>query len=215
MSASGLSETGRTRARRLVRVLKKRYGTIPWWPGDCDEVMIGAILTQQTRWENVVRALEELHRRDLCTLSAIQRADAQEIEEAIRCTGFYRMKTARLKALAAFVDECGGVGRMANMPTQVLREGLLNVHGIGEETADSILCYAFSRPSFVIDAYTDRMVRCMGVTEPKNQLKTLFESVMPGDNLTYRQTHAHIVEYAKEYCGKKRCNACILVNSNG
>lgn len=215
MSVSGLSETGRTKARRLARALKKRYGIIPWWPGDCDEVMIGAILTQQTRWENVVRALAELHRRDLCTLSAIQWADAQEIEEAIRCTGFYRMKTARLKSLAAFVNECGGMGRMTDMPTPVLREGLLNVHGIGEETADSILCYAFSRPSFVIDAYTDRMVRCMGVTEPKNQLKNLFESVMPGDNLTYRQTHAHIVEYAKEYCGKKRCNACILVNSNG
>ena len=125
------------------------------------------------------------------------------------------MKTARLKALAAFVEEHGGIERMADLPTPVLREGLLNVHGIGEETADSILCYGLSRPSFVIDAYTDRMVRCIGVTTPRNQLKALFESVLPKNNAACRQTHAHIVEYAKEYCGKKRCNVCILVNSNG
>ena len=210
MSASSLSEV-----RHLVRTLKKRYGTIPWWPGNCDEVMIGAILTQQTRWENVERALLELQRGQLCTLRAILTADPATVEGAIRCTGFYRMKTARLKALAAFVEEHGGIARMADMPTPVLRKGLLNVHGIGEETADSILCYGFSRPSFVIDAYTDRMVRCMGVTEPRNQLKALFETVLPKNNAAYRQTHAHIVEYAKEYCGKKRCDACILVNSNG
>jgi endonuclease III related protein len=199
----------------MVRVLKKHYGTIPWWPGDRDEVMIGAILTQQTRWENVERALADLHRRGLCTMAAIRLADVRDIEDAIRCTGFYRIKAARLKALAAFAEECGGVQQMAGIPTGTLREGLLGVHGIGEETADSILCYGFSRPVFVIDAYTDRMVRCIGVTEPRNRLKALFERVLPKDNEACRQTHAHIVEYAKEYCGKKRCDGCILVNSNG
>ena len=209
-----MSASSSFKVRRIIRILKKKYGRIPWWPGDCDEVMIGAILTQQTRWENVERALTELHRKDLCSMSAIRLADAGDIEDAIRCTGFYRIKAGRLKALAAFADECGGVERMAAIPTETLREGLLGVHGIGEETADSILCYGFSRPGFVIDAYTDRMVRCIGVKEPRKDLKALFESVLPKDNEACRQTHAHIVEYAKEFCGKKRCDACILVNSN-
>jgi endonuclease III related protein len=104
---------------------------------------------------------------------------------------------------------------MTEMSTGELRRGLLGVHGIGEETADSILCYGFSRPSFVIDAYTGRMVRCAGVNAPRNRLKPLFEGVLPKTNEACRQTHAHIVEYAKEYCGKKRCDGCILVNSNG
>jgi endonuclease III related protein len=210
-----MSASSSTNVRHIVRTLQKKYGKIPWWPGDCDEVMIGAILTQQTRWENVERALRELHRKDLCTMSAIHLADGRDIEEAIRCTGFYRIKAGRLKALAAFVEDYGGVQRMEAVPTNILREDLLAVYGIGEETADSILCYGFSRPSFVIDAYTDRIVRCAGVTGPRNQLKALFESVLPKDNEACRQTHAHIVEYAKEFCGKKRCDGCILVNSNG
>jgi endonuclease III related protein len=211
-----MSASSSIKIRRLVAALKTKYGTIPWWPGDCDEVMIGAILTQQTRWENVMRALALLHRKDLCTMHAILRADLKEIEEAIRCTGFYRIKAGRLKALAAYVEvRCGGVQRMTEMSTAELRAGLLGVHGIGEETADSILCYGFSRPCFVIDAYTVRMVRCAGVDTPRNQLKSLFEGVLPKTNDACRQTHAHIVEYAKEYCGKKRCDGCILLNSNG
>ncbi len=211
-----MSASSSIKVRRIVRALKKRYGKIPWWPGDCDEVMIGAILTQQTRWENVERALLELSRKGIRTMPAIRRADVRDVEEAIRCTGFYRIKAGRLKALADFVEEaCGGVRHMEDIPTSELREGLLGVHGIGEETADSILCYGFSRPVFVIDAYTERMLRCTGVQEPRNRLKSLFESVLPEDNEAFRQTHAHIVEYAKEFCGKKRCDACIIMNSNG
>jgi endonuclease-3 related protein len=211
-----MSVSSSVKIRRIVRALTKEYGRIPWWPGDCDEVMIGAILTQQTRWENVERALADLHRKGLCTMSAIRLVDVRDIEEVIRCTGFYRIKAGRLKALAAFVEEtCGGVQRMRDIPTGTLRSGLLGVYGIGEETADSILCYAFSRPVFVIDAYTERMVRCAGVSEPRNRLKPLFESVLPKTNEACRQTHAHIVEYAKEFCGRKRCDGCIIMNSNG
>ena len=210
-----MSASSSSKVRRIVRALKQRYGKIPWWPGDTDEVMIGAILTQQTRWENVERALADLKSRGLCTMAGIHSADNAEIESAIRCTGFYRVKARRLKSLAQFaLEKCGGVQRMAEIPTTELREGLLAVKGIGEETADSILCYGFSRPVFVVDAYTERMVRCAGIMEPRNRLKPLFESVLPKNNETCRQTHAHIVEYAKEYCGKKRCDVCILVNSN-
>jgi endonuclease-3 related protein len=215
MSASS-SGNNAAKAKKIAGILKTRFGEIPWWPGDTDEVMIGAILTQQTRWENVVRALDLLKERGLCSMQAIYTADPREIEEAVRCTGFYRIKARRLKGLAIFVIEtCGGVREMANIPTPSLRSGLLGVHGIGEETADSIVCYGFSRPSFVIDAYTERIARCAGITTPRSALKPLFESVLAEDAHVYHQTHAHIVEYAKGWCTKKRCEGCRIMALNG
>jgi endonuclease-3 related protein len=197
-------------------VLAGCFGEIAWWPGYPDEVMIGAILTQQTRWENVEWALANLKKRDLCSIDSIFTSDIRDIEDAIRCTGFYRIKAKRLKSLATYVMETfGGVERMADEPTGRLRAGLLNVSGIGEETADSILCYGLDRTSFVIDAYTERMIRCISVPEKKHDLKALFEENLPEDNHAYRQVHAHIVEYAKEFCGKRRCHECILVSSSG
>ena len=211
MSGSSSSECA-----RIVRILEDIYGNIPWWPGDTDEVLIGAILTQQTRWENVTRALELLKVEGLCSMPAIFGADTAGIERAIRCTGFFRVKARRLRALASFVmTRYGGTGAMGKAPTHELREGLLSVPGIGDETADSILCYGFNRPSFVIDAYTHRICRCRGIPEEKGYLKAVFEEVLPGEPEIYRQTHAHIVEYAKEFCGKKRCSECILMSSDG
>ncbi|HTY15980.1 MAG TPA: Fe-S cluster assembly protein HesB [Methanoregulaceae archaeon] len=206
MSVSGSSE-----CRRIVRLLAGFYGDLPWWPGETDEVLIGAVLTQQTRWENVEQALEVLKERHLCTLSALHDADPEEIRQAIRCTGFYRVKTRRLKELARYIKErYGSVRNMGERPTPELRSGLLGVYGIGSETADSILCYGFSRRSFVIDAYTHRICSCRGIGERGPGLKDLFEHVLPENNTAYRQAHAHIVEYAKEFCGKKRCSECIL-----
>ena len=201
---------------RIVRLLSGYYGEIAWWPGNTDEVMMGAILTQQTRWENVERALLELQKRGLNTMHSFYSAEKQDIENAIRCTGFYRIKAQRLQSLAAHViGTYGSVDAMRQVPTEILRHGLLTVKGIGEETADSILCFGFLRTSFVIDAYTEKIVRCAGVQEKRQELKPLFEQVLSCDPKVYRQTHAHIVEYAKEFCGKKRCSECILVNLNG
>jgi len=215
MSASS-SASNAGKAQKIAGILAARFGEIPWWPGDTDEVMIGAILTQQTRWENVERALRLLREKGLCSMTALDTTEEVEIESAIRCTGFYRMKARRLKTLAAFVTgTCGGVAGMETMPTGTLREGLLGVNGIGEETADSILCYGFGRASFVIDAYTDRISRCAGITTPRSGLKALFESVLEADSHVYRQTHAHIVEYAKGWCTKKRCEGCRIMDLNG
>jgi len=210
-----MSGSSSIKINHLISSLAGCYGDIAWWPGDPDEVMIGAVLTQQTRWENVERALINLKKRDVCSIDSIFHADIQEIEDAIRCTGFYRIKAKRLKSLATCVVEMfGGVEKMAAIPTRQLRAGLLNVSGIGQETADSILCYGLDRTSFVIDAYTERIVRCIGVPENKQDLKSLFEKNLSKDNHSYRQVHAHIVEYAKEYCGKKRCHECILLSLN-
>jgi endonuclease-3 related protein len=204
------------KAGKIVDILKNRFGEILWWPGNTDEVMIGAILTQQTRWGNVEQALQQLKDRDMCSMAAMNAADAEKIEAAVRCTGFYRIKARRLKALAGFVtDICGGVDLMASIPTPTLRAGLLGVYGIGEETADSILCYGFSRPSFVVDAYTERIAWCAGITTPRSALKPLFESVIAEDSHVYHQTHAHIVEYAKGWCTKKRCEGCRIMALNG
>ena len=211
-----MSVSSSVKVRRIVRLLAGHYGAIAWWPGNTDEVMIGAILTQQTRWENVERALSELQKRGLNSMHSLYSAETQDIEHAIQCTGFYRVKARRLKSLAAHVMETyTGVNGMRQIPTEILRAGLLNVKGIGEETADSILCYGFLRTSFVIDAYTERIMRCAGVREKRQDLKPLFERILPYNPKVYRQTHAHMVEYAKEYCGKKRCSECILVNLNG
>ena len=210
-----MSGSSSGKINRLISSLDGCYGEIAWWPGYPDEVMIGAVLTQQTRWENVERALANLKKRDLCSIEAIFLADICDIEDAIRCTGFYHIKAQRLKSLATYIMETfGGIEKMSDVSTPQLRAGLLAVSGIGEETADSILCYSLDRTSFVIDAYTDRIVRCIGVTEKKQDLKSLFEKNLPKDNHAYRQVHAHIVEYAKEYCGKKRCDECILLSSN-
>lgn len=200
----------------IVRLLADHYGEIAWWSGNTDEIMIGAILTPQTRWENVECALIELERRGLNSMQSLYSTDKQDIEDAIRCTGFFRIKTQRLKSLAAHITETyGSVDDMQWVATGILRDGLLSVKGIGEETADSILCFGFLRPSFIIDSYTERIVRCLGVQDKRPELKPLFESVLPCDPNVYQQTHSHIVEYAKEFCGKKRCSECILVNLNG
>jgi endonuclease-3 related protein len=211
-----MSGSSSIKIKHLISSLASHFGKIEWWAGHPDEVMIGAILTQQTRWKNVEQALANLKIRGLCSLNAIATADIVDIEDAIRCTGFFRIKSKRLKSLALHVVETyGGTSGMVDTPTSLIRTGLMNVSGIGEETADSILCYGLFRTSYVIDAYTERMTRCMGIPEKKQDLKKLFEECLPKDNYIYRQTHAHIVEFSKEFCGKKRCSECILVSSRG
>jgi len=203
------------RIKRIVSGLCEQYGNISWWPGNSDEVIIGAVLTQQTRWENVEKALENLRRLNLSSVDAIACSDAETVEDAIRCTGFYRVKTARLKGLAHFIlSTSGSVPAMSDADDHQLREALLSVKGVGEETADSILCYGFDRCSFVIDAYTERICRCAGVKAGRGDLKSLFEASMQCDNNIYRLAHAHIVEFAKEYCVKKRCDECWIRNLN-
>jgi endonuclease-3 related protein len=131
------------------------------------------------------------------------------------CAGFCRQKTERLKACAACImEEFGGVEALKEHETDLLRERLLLVKGIGEETADSILCYALDRPSFVIDAYTKKICTCAGIIGNYGDLKRLFEEVLPACAGTYRQVHAHLVEYAKGYCQKRRCEECWIRSLN-
>jgi endonuclease-3 related protein len=142
------SSSARDRVSALVSVLGERYGPLPWWRAPPGEVMIGAVLVQQTRWENVESAIDRLRSARLLSLEALDRAPAEIVEQSVRCAGFFRVKTRRLKALAGFVlGTYGSIEGMASAPTDELRRGLLGVAGIGEETADAILCYAFGRSS--------------------------------------------------------------------
>lgn len=210
-----MSESDSSKIARILEFLGESYGRLEWWNGTPEEVMIGAILTHQTRWENVKRAIDALKAAHMCSMDAIDRAPPERIESLIRHTGFFRVKAKRLKALAACVREAGGVEAMSTLPTEALRRSLLGVKGIGEETADSILCYAFSRPSFVIDAYTLRICACAGVSSGGRELRSLFEGAVPRSAEEYGQAHARIVEFAKERCVNRACEGCTIRSLSG
>ena len=203
-----------SRIESILQILSEEPDPGVWWKGNPDRVMLGAVLTQQTRWEQVEQALEQLKEKGLLTLNAVHRADADGIEEAIRCTGFYRLKTRRLKALAALAEEIGGPEGMKEVPLPVLRTSLLGVPGIGEETADSILCFALGKQTFVLDRYTERICTCAGIGGDRRSLKRRLESLLPRENEAMRLVHARFVEYAKAYCGKKRCEECRIRRLN-
>ena len=200
------------KAEQIITFFQKSFGDIEWWPGDPEEVIIGAVLTQQTRWANVLTALERLHEAGICSLRGIQESSDRTVEEAIYSTGFYRIKRARLKCVASTVLSCGGTGYLAGCSTLSLRAFVLAIKGVGPETADSILCYGFNRPVFVIDAYTHKICACAGISLKGADLQAIFCHLLPKDNLAHRQCHAWFVEYAKNYCFKKRCKECMIPN---
>ena len=182
-----------------------------WWPADTSfEVVIGTVLTQQTKWENVERAIHNLKDRGLIEAEPLSRVDAKELEELIRCTGFYRQKAKRLKIISSFFHENPEI---FEKPISELRNVLLSLNGVGEETADSIVLYAAGKPKFVIDAYTKRICKCMGIEGDYGKLQYIFERSLPLDVPLYKEFHALIVEYGKQFCGKKRCPDCVLVEN--
>jgi endonuclease-3 related protein len=209
-----MSESSSDKISRIISALDGLYWADEWWEADsAEEVMIGAILTQQTRWENVKTAISRLKEYNMCSLSDIHTADHRVIEELIRSTGYYRQKTRRLKLLAEFVVVThNGTEKMAKMETSKLRKELLSVKGIGEETADSILAYGFGRDCLVIDAYTQRIFSCAGIPESGNELRRAFEDAVPNAPSAKRRIHGHLVEYAKEFCNKSRCEECVIRN---
>lgn len=196
--------------KRIYNKLLYQLGPKHWWPADTPfEVVVGAVLTQQTRWENVELAIRNLKDRGLIEAESLSKADTEELEELIRSTGFFRQKAKRLKNISSFFHENPGI---LEKPAGELREVLLNLNGIGEETADSIVLYAADKPKFVIDAFTKRMCECMGIDGDYRKLQSIFEDSLPADVPLYKEFHALIVEYGKQFCGKKRCVECILLD---
>lgn len=211
-----MSGSDSDRIAAVLRLLTQRYGYLEWWKSDPEGVIIGAVLTQQTRWENVEAGLRELEHRNLRSLDALARAPREEIEEAIRCTGFFRVKSRRLQDLASMIlHRYGDVTSLARADPERVRKDLLSVRGVGEETADCILCYGLDRCALVLDRYTRRICTCAGIHRKDRELRILMEVQMPRRNEAYRQAHARFVEYGKEVCGKNRCDTCGIARLNG
>lgn len=193
-------------------------GPMRWWPaGSPFEVIVGAILTQNTAWTNVERAIANLRRERLLTLKGIERTSNQRLAKLIRSSGYFRQKAIKLKAFVRFLqDEYGGsLKRMFVTPTEDLRKKLLAVHGIGPETADSILLYAGMHRVFVVDAYTRRILSRHGLANGKedyDEIRVMFEDRLPRDVQLYNEFHALIVNTGKKWCRTKipLCTECPL-----
>jgi endonuclease III related protein len=201
--------------REIYEKLFSAYGPRRWWPGDSAfEVMVGAVLTQNTAWINVEKAIVNLKRARLLSARAIVEAHPRRVANLIRPSGYFNVKAKRLRALCRWIVAEGGLKRLAAMSTEELRGALLAVHGIGPETADDILLYAFERPVFVIDAYTRRVFARLGAIEglePYEMLRCAFEMSLGEDVPLYNEYHALIVRHGKETCRKTPlCHGCCL-----
>jgi endonuclease-3 related protein len=179
-------------------------------------MMIGAVLTQNTSWKNVEKAILNLKKRKLLSFKRLRDISPAELSEEIRPAGYYNIKADRIKHLIRFIAATynGNIKRLINDKTQSLRQGLLAVKGIGHETADSILLYAARKPVFVIDAYTHRILVRHGMAWDEatyQELQELFMDNLPEDSDLFNEFHALIVETGKDFCRKKpRCENCPL-----
>ena len=204
--------------RRLMAVYRRlhaAHGPQSWWPGDTRfEIMVGAVLTQNTAWSNVEKAIANLRAAQALTPQAIVAAPHRQLAAWLRPSGYFNIKARRLRALCEWLMQQGGVRRLARQPTDKLRHALLSVHGIGPETADDILLYAFARPVFVIDAYTRRIFARLGLVEGREdyeELRQLFESRLDSDVSLFNEYHALIVAHGKDICRPRpRCMHCRL-----
>jgi endonuclease-3 related protein len=194
------------------------FGPQQWWPAQSPfEVLVGAVLVQNTNWNNVAKAIENLRSADLLEPHALAAVAPEELEELIRPAGYFRVKARRLHNLVAFlVDHYdGALEAMFHTEPALLREKLLSVNGIGPETADSILLYAGNLPRFVVDTYTHRVLSRHGWIDfdtDYHQLQQFFEDRLPADAVLFNEFHALLVRLGKDYCRKQspRCGACPL-----
>ena len=210
----------RERLLEIYHRLYAAYGPQHWWPGEGPfEVIVGAILTQQVGWRNVERAIAGLKTAGLMDPESLARAPLEQIARIIRPTCYYNQKAKKLKAFLDFLDVRynADLNKLFSLPVDKLREELLSVRGIGEETADSIILYAAEKPSFVVDAYTRRILTRLGVIngeESYGEIRELFMKNLPEDVPLYNEYHALLVRHGKERCLKRnpRCAGCPLAD---
>jgi endonuclease-3 related protein len=195
--------------------LLAKWGPQGWWPARTRfEVMAGAVLTQNTAWANVEKALANLRGAGMLDPAAVATAPPARLARLLRPAGYFNVKAERLRSFCRWLLEEGGGSRLARRGTARLRSELLAVPGIGPETADDILLYAFGRPVFVVDAYTRRLFSRLGLVdggEGYEETRKLFEEALPQDERLYAEYHALIVRHAKETCRRRpRCADCRL-----
>ncbi len=203
--------------REAYGLLEQHYGPQGWWPGETPfEVAVGAILTQNTAWTNVEKAIRALKEVDALSSAAIHTMRLEELAEIIRSAGYYRLKAARLKNFVRVIQEQfdGDLATLLKLPTQDLRERLLEINGIGPETADSIVLYAAGKPIFVVDTYTARVAKRHGWVDFEadyHALQETFQGSLEEDPRLFNEYHALLVRVAKNHCKTQpQCDGCPL-----
>ncbi|MBN1913031.1 MAG: endonuclease III domain-containing protein [Candidatus Omnitrophica bacterium] len=202
----------------IYRKLFKYFGPQYWWPADSPfEVIIGAILTQNTSWQNVEKAIINLKKDRLLSAKKLYSLPAEELAKRIRPAGYYNIKAKRVKAFLTFFFQNyrGNIKRISAANTKKLRQELLDVNGIGKETADSILLYALNKPVFVVDAYTKRILaRHHFIKEDADydKVQGIFRQNLKTDIRLFNEYHALLVKLGKDFCLKRRpkCDTCPL-----
>ena len=201
----------------IFRRLLARFGPLHWWPAQTPfEVVVGAILTQNTAWRNVGYAIANLHAAGALAPGALGGLTPERLQRLIRPAGFFRQKTERLQAFVRYLDEVHpeGLETWLAGDLHAVRAELLGLTGIGPETADSILLYAGDRPTFVVDAYTRRLFTRLGLlrgSESYEEIRALFMTRLPADTDLFNEYHALIVETCKSFCRKRPdCPPCPL-----
>ncbi len=197
--------------------LYAQYGPQHWWPGETDlEIIVGAILTQSTAWSNVEKAITNLNHQQVLTVAGLDKIKESELAELIRPSGYFNQKAKKVKAFIHYlrVHHYGQLDSLLGIEPTTLRKELLSIHGIGEETADSIILYAARKPSFVVDTYTRRIFYRLGCHPEKisyPELQSIFTRNLPSEEKLFNEYHALIVAFGKNQCQKKpHCLSCQL-----
>jgi endonuclease III related protein len=204
--------------RSYFDALFAAHGPQQWWPGRSRfEIVVGAILTQNTSWSNVERAIRNLRAARMLSPQAIRRVRSARLAQFLRPSGYFRQKGKTLKSFVNFLyaSYAGSLSRLFATRTDIVRAQLLALRGIGPETADSILLYAGKHPVFVVDAYTRRILQRHGYAHPKlayDEIRKMFESALPAEHQLFNEFHALIVNVGKNYCrpNHPRCSQCPL-----
>ena len=202
----------------FYQALLRHFGPQRWCPGNTRfEIIVGAILTQNTAWTNVEKAIARLKAAGALAVAPMEKLSSAGLAELIRSSGYYRQKAKKLKAFLEYLRRRygGSLGRMFRTPTRQLRQELLDIHGIGDETADSILLYGGGRPIFVVDAYTRRILWRHGLIDPSasyQDIQDLFQREIPPDPPVYNEFHALLVRTGKQHCLRSAplCQGCPL-----
>lgn len=200
--------------KEVYRALYLNRGYLDWWPGDSSfEVCIGAILTQNTAWTNVEKAIKNLKANSVLDCDSILNIHVYELAKLIKPSGYFNQKAVYLKEFCTFLKEYP-IELLKSMNLNEARSKILNVKGIGKETADSILLYALYKPIFVVDAYTKRVFYRIGIVKQEisyDEMQKIFMENLETDTELFNDYHAQIVMLGKDYCRKKpSCKNCCL-----
>jgi endonuclease-3 related protein len=202
----------------VYKQLFDHYGPQNWWPADSQiEVIIGAILTQAVNWSNVEKAISNLKEANLVNLKKLKEVKEKRLAELIKPSGYYNMKAKKLKSFVSYLDDNYdlNLNKFNKGKPETIRKKLIDIYGIGPETADSIMLYAFNQSKFVIDTYTKRIISRIGYTSEDvsyDKLKALFEKNLENDAKLFNEYHSLLVKHAKEHCLKSSplCIKCPL-----